>query len=76
MARIQLVLPDEDRDRYYTRLKQVAARTSATAQIEKDQYDVYALWYALPIREMLSLTDFEESPDWISARLRPPFSQA
>jgi uncharacterized protein (TIGR02147 family) len=61
---------DAERNRYYARLRRRAS-TSAAARMEDAQYKVYSLWYALPIREMLLLPDFQEDPNWIARRLRP-----
>src|SRR5262245_22853739 len=61
---------DAERNRYYARLRRRAS-TSAAARLEDAQFKVYSLWYALPIREMLLLPDFQEDPNWIGRRLRP-----
>ena len=60
---------DEDRNHYYEKLRR-RRRGTATA-LTQAQYDAYSLWYAMPIREMMLLPDFEEDPDWIAARLFP-----
>jgi uncharacterized protein (TIGR02147 family) len=62
---------DAERNRYYLRLRRQAS-SAASIRLEEAQYRVYSLWYALPIREMLLLPDFEEDPNWIGRRLRPP----
>lgn len=61
---------DAERNRYYARLRRRTS-SSAAARLEDAQYKVYSLWYALPIREMLLLPDFQEDPAWIGRRLRP-----
>lgn len=61
---------DAERNRYYARLRRRSS-TSAAARMEDAQYKVYSLWYALPIREMIALPDFQEDPAWIARRLRP-----
>ncbi len=65
---------DEERNRYYTRLRERQARTSPAVRLEHAQYRVYSLWYALPIREMLSMPHFKEDPSWIGKQLRPQVS--
>jgi len=35
------------------------------------QYDYYAHWYIVPIREMVSLPNFKEDPEWIARTLQP-----
>ena len=67
---------DKDRNRYYERLRRNANPANGRAQIEKAQYEVYKHWYALPIREMLSLPDFQEDPEWIAGRIFPPIKPA
>ncbi len=62
---------DAERNRYYLRLRRQAS-SAASMRLEEAQYRVYSLWYALPIREMLLLPDFQEDPAWIGRRLRPP----
>jgi uncharacterized protein (TIGR02147 family) len=62
---------DAERNRYYLRLRRQAS-SAAAIRLEEAQYRVYSLWYALPIREMLLLPDFQEDPAWIGRRLRPP----
>lgn len=66
---------DAERNRYYLRLRRKSVGTAA-ARMEEAQYRVYSLWYALPIREMLTLPDFQEDPEWIGQRLRPPVPAA
>lgn len=61
---------DAERNRYYARLRRRSS-VSAAARLEDAQYQVYSLWYALPIREMVMLPDFREDPAWIGRRLRP-----
>jgi len=62
---------DAERNRYYLRLRRQAS-SAAAIRLEEAQYRVYSLWYALPIREMLLLPDFQEDPNWMGRRLRPP----
>ncbi len=42
--------------------------------IRKDQFEYYALWYNIPIREMLVLPTFSEDARWIAKALVPPVS--
>ncbi len=61
---------DEERNYYYTRLRRRSAARGPTARMETDQYEVYSLWYAIPIRELMLLDDFQEDPDWIARQFR------
>lgn len=42
----------------------------------ESQYNYYAHWYFIPIREMVALPGFQEDPDWIAKRLRPMVTPA
>ena len=48
----------------------------ATRRIDRSQYDYYALWYCVPIRELVARDDFVEEPEWIARQLRPPIRPA
>ena len=61
---------DVERNRLYSRLRKGRSETPQT-KLTAEQYDVYSLWYALPIREMMLLPDFQEDPEWIAKHLRP-----
>lgn len=56
---------DNERNYYYQRLCEQRPPVSKTAQIEREQYEVYSLWYAIPIRELMLEDDFQEDPVWI-----------
>lgn len=43
-------------------------------QLEPAQYDYFAKWYYPVIREMVHLSEFRESPQWIAKRLQPSIS--
>ncbi|MEQ9497460.1 MAG: TIGR02147 family protein [Deltaproteobacteria bacterium] len=66
---------DAERNRYYLRLKK-QRDSVGTGRIEEAQYEVYAEWFILAVREMLLLPDFVEDPAWIARRLRPEISPA
>jgi uncharacterized protein (TIGR02147 family) len=42
--------------------------------LQQAEYAYYACWYYIPVRELVSLESFQESPEWIAARLRPKIS--
>jgi uncharacterized protein (TIGR02147 family) len=62
---------DADRNRYYDRLRRPDRPHSATMELQRAQYEVYSVWYALPIRELMLMPGFQEDPAWIGKRLRP-----
>jgi uncharacterized protein (TIGR02147 family) len=62
---------DEQRSSHFERLKRLGAKTSSAALLEQEQFEIYASWYTLPIKEMVGLEDFREDPEWIAARLFP-----
>ncbi len=43
-----------------------------TRKLDRSQYEYYARWYCVPIRELVARADFIEDPAWIAAQLRPP----
>jgi uncharacterized protein (TIGR02147 family) len=43
-----------------------------TRKLDRSQYEYYARWYCVPIRELVARDDFIEDPAWIAAQLRPP----
>lgn len=64
---------DEDRNRHLARLRRFAGKGAAR---QLTQYDLYSTWYAVPIREMVSLSDFSTDPTWIAKRIHPPITPA
>jgi uncharacterized protein (TIGR02147 family) len=46
-----------------------------TKQLEPHQYNYYARWYCIPIRELAARDDFVEDPEWIAAQLRPAITR-
>jgi len=65
---------DSERNRYYTRFRQMRRSASEPVMIEQAQYDVYSMWWALAIHQMMLQEDFREDPVWISKRLFPQVS--
>lgn len=62
---------DEERNRYYQRLRQGDRAPNRTQRLEAAQFDVYSHWWVLPTRELLLHPDFQEDPRWIARQLRP-----
>ena len=65
----------EERTRWYEVLSSVPPYR-ATRRIDRSQYDYYALWYCVPIRELVARVDFVEDADWVARQLRPPIRPA
>lgn len=63
----------EERSRWFEELSSVP-RYRATRRLDRSQYDYFALWYCVPIRELVARGDFVEDPAWIGRQLRPPIS--
>ncbi len=40
--------------------------------LRQAEYSYYAHWYYIPIREMILLKNFNESPNWIAQQFHPP----
>ncbi len=67
---------DAEKNYYYGKLRRFKHPTGPLAEMSKAQYDVYSLWYAMPIREILTLPDFREDHQWIGRRLCPQVKPA
>jgi uncharacterized protein (TIGR02147 family) len=39
--------------------------------MKESQFHFYATWYLAPLRELVSLADFQENPAWIAKRISP-----
>ncbi len=61
----------EERSKWFEQLSSVP-RYRATRKLDRSQYDYFALWYCVPIRELVARGDFQEDPAWIGRQLRPP----
>lgn len=44
--------------------------------LKKEQFDYYANWFYVPVRELVGLKEFREDPKWISQTLRPQITPA
>ena len=42
--------------------------------LKQAQYDYYAQWYLIPIRELVDTIGFREDPEWIAHQLTPPIT--
>ena len=60
----------EDRAKHYEALASIQ-QYREIKQLEPHQFNYYALWYCIPIRELAARHDFREDPDWIAGQLRP-----
>lgn len=57
---------DIERNENYRRLRRT--RPGKAAELGGAQYDIYSAWYALPIRELATLEQFNEAPEKIAHR--------
>jgi uncharacterized protein (TIGR02147 family) len=62
-----------ERENALGEMMELRARKNPVRLMEK-QYDVFAKWWHLAIREIISLPDFRFSPEWIAESLAPPIS--
>lgn len=44
-------------------------------KVEADQFEFYRAWYVTAIRELVTLRDFQEDPEWIARRLQPAITR-
>lgn len=68
LVRFNQALHPEARNRYYEMLLPIHKKESGL-KLRVDQYRFYSKWYGPVMREMVMLTDFRESPQWIRRRL-------
>ena len=61
----------KDRQYYLQRIL-AAGEGSKSTQFEllRSQYTYYSNWYLVAVRELVGLTYFDETPEWIAAQLR------
>jgi len=69
-----------ERSHYFDRLCQIKARTkgvSSTAQLlHKEQYEYYAKWYNLVVRELVTLPEFQGDYTWLAKKVFPAITPA
>ncbi len=65
----------EERARWYETLSSVPPYR-ATRRLDRGQYDCYALWYCVPIRELVAREDFVDDAEWVARQVRPPIRPA
>ena len=66
---------DEERNALYQKLRERVV-DDEVARLRDDQFAVYDNWYALVIREMTALPEFQLDARWIARRIRPRIRQA
>lgn len=61
---------DAERELELRRLQRLT-RQDEVARLRAEQYEAYARWFPMVIRELVDTEGFEEDPKWIARRLRP-----
>jgi uncharacterized protein (TIGR02147 family) len=64
-----------EREKSFQELVDLRARENP-ARLGERQYEVFSRWWHLAIREIVSLPDFQFSPDWVSDALSPSITPA
>lgn len=64
-----------EREKAFQELVDLRARENP-ARLGERQYDVFSHWWHLAIREIVSLPDFQFSPDWVADSLSPSITPA
>ncbi len=68
---------DEEKGYYFEKMQKfIKGKESEPYNLLKSQYHYVSRWYLIAIRELVSLKDFIEDPDWISRKLRKEVSKA
>ncbi len=75
LVRMNQAHSTEERARWYEVLSSLPPYRE-TRKLERSQYDYYARWYCVPIRELVARADFIEDPAWIGAQLLPPIKSS
>jgi uncharacterized protein (TIGR02147 family) len=60
----------EEKSVYYGRLVN-SRQPDGLKKLEEGQFRIFSTWYHSAIREMLALSGFRNSPEWIAAQLQP-----
>jgi uncharacterized protein (TIGR02147 family) len=56
---------------YFERIsKNIKGKKNCTFELMKSHYNYLSNWYLVAIRELVSLRNFKEDPDWIAKKLR------
>lgn len=56
---------------YFERIsKNMKGKNSSAFELLKSQYNYFAKWYLVAIREMVALKDFQEDAEWVARKLR------
>lgn len=71
LVRLGQATNDAERNRFYGKLRRTADASPPALRLERAQYEVYSLWYAIPVRDLIAEPDFREDPDWIARRVHP-----
>lgn len=71
LVRMNQARTTEDRSRAYEELSALP-RYREAQRLARSQYQYYARWYCVPIRELAARADFVEDAAWIASQLRPP----
>ncbi len=48
-----------------------ARKRSRLRPLDQEQYEFYSKWYHCAIRELITLPDFQDDPEWIASRIIP-----
>lgn len=62
---------ETEKRRYLDQLLSRGARRDPVVKLRHEQLDAFSKWYALPLKELLTLRGSKDDPDWLSRHLRP-----
>ncbi|MEO7423608.1 MAG: TIGR02147 family protein [Fibrobacteria bacterium] len=60
----------DEKNTYYQRLLK-SKQPNGLKKLEESQFRIFNTWYHSAIREMLALSSFRNSPEWIAGQLQP-----
>ncbi len=64
-----------EKNRIFGEMLSLCGQAGVT-MLEKRHYDFFSDWYNSAIRELVTLTDFQNNPEWISKKLSPQITTA
>lgn len=62
-----------EKDRYFSRMMELRKNTNVNKLVDY-QYEFYAKWYNLPVRELATYPEFKGNYSWLAKKVSPPIT--
>lgn len=76
LVRLGQAKTDAERNRHYVRLRRAGGESPPALRLERAHYDLYSVWYAVPLLDLIAEPDFQEDAEWIARRMHPRIKPA